>query len=182
MLIGGAIAASFLKALGKDVGKSEVDEIQFARQILKKYPKKIVLPEDVLVATKITKYAKSSSVKINNIPKDAIIADIGSTTIKAFKKQLKSAKTVFWHGPLGIFEYPQWAKGSESIARFIAHKSGIRIAGGGETGEIIHKLHLQDKFTYLSTSGSAVLDFIGGKELPGLRALERSYKKFKHSS
>ncbi len=181
ILIGGAIAASFIKAQGKSIGKTEADELKFATQILKKYKKKIILPIDLVTATKISYAAKSTTFDSNNITKNSIITDMGKETVKSFTKELSRAKTIFWHGPLGIFEFPQWAKGSTAIARSIARQKAVKIAGGGETGEIIHNLHLQRGFTYISTSGSAALDFIADKTLPGLKALGKNYHKFKRS-
>lgn len=183
ILIGGALAFSFLKARGISVGNSKIDaeSIKAARRLLKmKEAKKIVLPSDFLVASKFSPQAKAKSTK--NIGTKEIGLDIGPETIKLFKQQLKKAQTIVWNGPLGYFEWPQFAQGTKEIGKYLSKLKAITICGGGETAEAVLKFGLEDKITYLSTGGGAALEFLSGRKMPGLAALERNWKKFKKNA
>ncbi len=169
IILGGAVVFTFFKALGYEVGKSLVDDskINDCKKLLKKYKKKIILPVDVVIAKNLN--AKSKTVAVHAMPKTYAGYDIGKLSIELFKIHLKNAKTIFWNGPLGVFENAKFAKGTKKIATFLAKSKAITILGGGDTGAAISKYKLKDKFTYVSTAGGASIEFIEGKTLPGLK-------------
>ena len=180
VLIGGAMMFTFLKALGFDVGKSkyEKDNVEIAKKLLDENKKRIVLPIDCIVADKIEEGAKTRNVSIEYIKKDDIGVDVGEATVRYYKQMLSGSGTVIWNGPLGVIEIPEFAKGTEEIASHIASLNATTIAGGGETITVINKLGIAGKFTFVSTAGGAALEFLEGKELPGITALNNSEKKF----
>jgi len=174
LLIGGGMAYTFLYAQGKNIGNSklEKDKVDLAKEILekaKKLNKELVLPVDHLVVDKIEAGQKSKIVE--DIPEGKIAVDIGPKTIEEFKKRLKTAKTIFWNGPLGVFEIDDFSKGTYEIASFIAGLLATTIIGGGDTASAIAKFKLEDKMTHISTGGGASLEFMEGKVLPGIKAL-----------
>ncbi len=176
LLIGGGMAAMFLKAKSYSIGASpvETDIINTAANLIKDAAKNdvnILLPVDVLVSSKIDGSAASKVVAVNEIPSDQIIVDIGPRTIDAFEKELKKSKTVFWNGTMGIAEVPQFAKGTETLARLLSILKTTTIVGGGSTAETIAELDLADKITFVSTGGGASLEFLAGEQLPGVVAL-----------
>ena len=176
LLIGGGMAATFLKVKGYEIGKSllEKESMEVASELMKTAEKKgacLLLPVDAVVASSIDEKAVASVVAIDAVPKDKIIADIGPKTTKLFEKELKKSKMVFWNGPMGVEEIPQFAKGTETIAKLLPKLKAKTIMGGGSTGEVIDKLGLADKVTFVSTGGGASLEFLGGDELPGVAAL-----------
>ncbi len=175
VLVGGAMMFTFLKALGKNVGKSrlEQDKVGEAKGILRKFGRKIVLPVDVVVAERAGSGAKSKVVSCDAIPKGWIGLDIGPKTMKLFESGLKKAKCVVWNGPMGMFEVARFAKGTNEIAKFIAKLKATTIVGGGDTAAAVRKLGLAGKFSHVSTGGGASLEFLEGKNLPGIAALER---------
>ncbi len=175
ILVGGAMMFTFLKALGKNVGQSklEQDKINEARKLLKKLGKKIVLPVDVVVADKPDAKAKTKIVGIDEIPKSMIGLDIGPQTIKLFESELKRAKTVVWNGPMGMFEIPVFAKGTNAVAKAISKLKATTIVGGGDSISAIQKLGIVKKFSHVSTGGGASLEFLEGKKMPGIEVLER---------
>ena len=179
LLIGGAMMFTFLKAQGIDVDKSlvEEDKIQVAKELLKN--KKIVLPIDCVVGNKFKTGAIAKEVDIHDI--EGFGLDIGSKTIKLYNYILKSAKTIVWNGPMGKFEWPGFAKGTDEIARTMAKSKAVTIIGGGDSAEAVADLKLEKKMTHVSTGGGAALEFFSGKKLPALVALEKNYKKFKKS-
>ena len=182
ILIGGALAFAFLRAKGISVGlsKTDTESVENAKKILKhKAAKKIILPLDFLVSEKFSSRAKTETVNFNQIKSNQIALDIGPETIKHFKMYLRKAHTIVWNGPLGYFEWMQFSKGTKEIGKFIGNLTAISICGGGETVEAINKFHLQHNLSHLSTGGGASLEFLSEKKLPGIEALERSYKKFK---
>ena len=182
VLIGGALAFSFLKAKGYKVGLSKVDSTStiIAKKILKKWSsRKLVLPLDFIVTNKFNSRAKEEIVKFNQIKQGQIALDIGPETIKLFCKHLIKAKTIVWNGPMGYFEWSKYSKGTKEVGRFLGKVNANKIAGGGETSEAIHRFHLTHNLTHISTAGGASLTFLSGKEMPGIKALERSYKKLK---
>ena len=176
LLVGGAMMFTFLKSVGHGIGRSFVEDglLSFARKMLKS--NKIVLPVDVVVAK--NKKASSKVVLADKIPKSVAGFDIGPETIKLFAKKLGNAKTVFWNGPLGLCEERKFAKGTEKLAQCIAGLKAKKIVGGGDSIAVVSRLKLGKKFTHVSTGGGATLEFLGGKKLPGIVALEQSKEKF----
>jgi len=175
IIIGGGMAYTFLKAQGKAIGNSklEKEKLDLAKEILnkaKELKKDILLPIDNLVVDKIDPAAKSEIVG-DEIPEGKIAVDIGPKTIGLFNSKLKSAKTIVWNGPLGIFEMDAFAKGTLEVAKFIATLGVTTIIGGGDTAAAVAKFKLEDKMTHISTGGGASLEFLEGKLLPGVAAL-----------
>lgn len=183
ILIGGALAFSFLKAKGYSIGMSKIDagSVQIAKQLLKSSSaKKIILPLDFVVTKKLAYQTKTEIVNCKEITFDQVALDIGPKTIELFKKILSRAKTVVWNGPLGYFESAQFAAGTKEIGRFLGKIKALKVAGGGETSEMIYKFQLEHNFSHVSTGGGAALTFLSGKPMPGLIALEKNYLKYKH--
>jgi phosphoglycerate kinase len=175
ILIGGGMAYTFLKAQGKSIGNSklEKDKLELAKSILEKakaLKKDIVLPVDNVIVETIDANAKSEIVE-DQIPEGRIAVDIGPKSIALFKDKLKAAKTIVWNGPLGIFEMDAFSKGTQEIAKFITTTGAITIIGGGDTAAAVAKFNLEDKMTHISTGGGASLEFMEGKDLPGIAAL-----------
>ena len=181
ILVGGGMSYTFLKAAGFDIGQSllEEDLLEECSDLLKKYPKKIVLPSDVKVgnfnfADKSINGNLSSS-SISSIPHHLEGLDIGDKTISTFVKILHNAKLVMWNGPLGVFENPKTAHGTMSIAKFLADKSSqgcTVVVGGGETAQAAKMLPNSDAFSHISTGGGATLEMLQGKVLPGIAYIE----------
>ncbi len=165
LIVGGGIANTFLLAAGKPIGKSlaEPDLAGEAKRIMKKT--KVPLPSDVVVESGKAK-------PVEAVAKDEMILDIGPQTAKAFAASLKHAGTIVWNGPLGVFEKEPFAKGTEAIARAIAGSKGFSIAGGGDTVAAINKFKIAKRIGYISTAGGAFLEFLEGKKLPAVAALE----------
>jgi phosphoglycerate kinase len=175
ILIGGGMAYTFIKAEGKEIGSSklEADKLDVARALIEKAKKKgvkMLLPVDHLIADKIDAVSNTRVVD-ETIPQNWIAVDIGPKTVDEFKKELRSAKTVIWNGPLGIFEISKFARGTEDIARFIAGLKTTTIIGGGDTASAISKFGLEAAMSHISTGGGASLEYMEGKELPGIAAL-----------
>ncbi|MBD3355340.1 phosphoglycerate kinase [Candidatus Woesearchaeota archaeon] len=182
IMIGGAMMFTFYKAQGLETGKSlvEKDKLKLAKDILKRSKDKIILPVDTLVASKIDKSAKKTkNVDVKDIPKNMAGADIGKETIKKYKEIISGAKTIIWNGPMGVFEIPRFAKGTKEIAKNIADSKAVSLVGGGESAAAVDKLKLQKKFNHVSTAGGAFLEFLEGKKLPAIKALEKNQKRFK---
>jgi phosphoglycerate kinase len=179
LLVGGAMMFTFLKARGCDVGKSivEDDKVALAKSLLKN--KKIILPVDAVVGNKFAENAKAKAVSIDKIK--GIGLDIGPKTMKLYSGIIKKARTVFWNGPMGKFEWKKFAKGTNEIARAMAKSKAVTIVGGGDSIAAVQKLKLAKKMSHVSTGGGASLEFFGGKRLPGLAALEKSCRKFRKS-
>ncbi|MBW3023069.1 phosphoglycerate kinase [Candidatus Woesearchaeota archaeon] len=180
ILLGGAMIFTFFKALGFEVGKSKLEEekVNAAKKLLEQHKKQLVLPIDVLVADEIKEDAVTRTAGAHDIRKDEIGVDIGEQTVAAYEEMLKMAKTVVWNGPLGIIEIKEFSKGTEEIAKHIAELDAKTIVGGGETGEVVHRLNLDKKMTFVSTAGGAALNMLEGKVLPGIKALNDNEKKF----
>ncbi len=181
IIIGGGMAYTFLKAQGKQIGNSklEKEKIDLAKNILEKaiqLKKEILLPIDHIVVSNVAADAQAE-IAGEIIPEGKIAVDIGPKTITLFKDKLKSAKTIVWNGPLGIFEMDAFSKGTEEIAKFISTLSSltqakcVSIIGGGDTAAAVAKFKLEDKMTHISTGGGASLEFLEGKTLPGIAAL-----------
>lgn len=178
LLIGGGMAYTFLKAKGVKVGKSivEDDKISLSLGIIEEATKgktRLVLPSDHIAAEKIKEDAKRKVVKNEEIPEDWICLDIGPETIKIFSEKIRSAKTIFWNGPMGVFEVEPFSYGSISIAKEIANSKAFSIIGGGDTIAVVNKAGISDRISHISTGGGASLEFIEGRRLPGIEALRR---------
>ena len=175
ILIGGGMAATFLKAKSYEIGRSLIDDsLDTAASLMEKTLNnggELVLPLDVVITDEISPGAEVQNVAINDIPRDKRIVDIGTQTISLFTKKLERCKTVFWNGPMGIYEIPQFAEGTKAMARIIAGLNATTVVGGGSTAEIVTEMKLADKMTFVSTGGGASLRFLSGQALPGVEAL-----------
>lgn len=176
LLIGGGMAFTFLKAKGFEVGKSLLDEnTSFAEEVLALAESKnipVVLPVDVLVVDEIKEGVAGTVLPMAQMPSDKFGVDIGPETIKLFEDKLKTAKSVFWNGPCGIFEIPEFAKGTLAVAKVIAEIDAFTCIGGGDSVAAVKQLGFGDKMSHLSTGGGASLEFLEGKELPGIAILD----------
>ena len=174
IIIGGGMAYTFLKAQGKEIGLSllEEDKIDFAKELLEKNGNQIVLPVDCKVAKEFSNDAKITEVSIDEIPNDQEAMDIGPKTIELFTKELQGAHTVVWNGPMGVFEFSNFAKGTIGVCKAIANlEDAITIIGGGDSAAAAISLGFEDDFTHISTGGGASLEYLEGKELPGIKAI-----------
>ena len=174
ILICGAMAYTFYKALGYEVGtsKCELDFVDFAKGLLEKAQGKIVLPVDTVVAPEFAEDAASKVVDSDKIPADQMGMDVGPKTLELFKKELVGAKTVVWNGPAGVFEFDKFAKGTNGICTILANLEGATtIIGGGDSAAAAIKLGFADKFTHISTGGGASLEYLEGKALPGVEII-----------
>ena len=177
LMIGGAMAYTFFKAMGYNVGNSicELDKLDLAKEIMTKAELKgvkLMLPVDTKIGKEFDPNTESKIVKYTEIPDDWEGFDIGPETIKLYEEELKNAKTVIWNGPLGLFEYEQFAIGTNSIAKALANIDAIKIIGGGDSAAAVEKTGLAEKFTHISTGGGASLEFLEGKKLPGIEAIQ----------
>lgn len=177
LMIGGAMAYTFFKAQGYNVGDSicEVDKLDLALELMetaKQKNVKIMLPIDTKIGKEVDKDTESKTVKCTEIPDGWEGFDIGEETIKMYKEELKNAKTIVWNGPLGLFEFDQFAIGTNEIAKTLAGVEAITIIGGGDSAAAIEKIGLADKMTHISTGGGASLEFLEGKKLPGIECLQ----------
>jgi len=178
LIIGGAMSYTFLKAKGILVGKSlvEDDKLEIAREILLSADSsnvKLMLPLDHIVVDKIDAKSYSCNSENENIPDNMIGVDIGSKTIQIYLNEIEKGKTIFWNGPMGIFEIEPFSKGTFAIAKGVAKCSGTTVVGGGDSVSAVSKANVSDKITHISTGGGASLEFIEGIELPGVKALKR---------
>jgi phosphoglycerate kinase len=179
VLVGGGMANTFLAAKGIALGKSLVEEDQLAnaRRIIERARAKrvrLMLPTDAVIAPQIHHRARTETVPIGEVPKDQMVVDIGPETLTAFTEHLMKAKTVFWNGPMGVFEQPQMAGGTNAMARFLAGRAragAVVIVGGGDSVAAVEQLGLSQRMTHVSTGGGASLEFLEGKALPGVEAL-----------
>ncbi|MEW5884441.1 MAG: phosphoglycerate kinase [Armatimonadota bacterium] len=172
LLIGGGMAFTFLKARGLCIGKSllDTDGIAFVQSVLAENGDKIVLPSDILVASS-PDADKGTAVPADAIPQDVMGLDIGPATAAEFSVAIRSAGTVVWNGPMGVFEKAPFADGTRAVAEAMAACQGVTIVGGGDTAAAVEKFGLADKMTHVSTGGGASLEFLEGRELPGVAAL-----------
>lgn len=172
ILIGGGMAYTFLKSLGYNIGSSivDVESIDFCDDILKKYTEKIILPIDSITSKQID---GESFIKENNaFASDDIGLDIGPNTIKEFEKILEISNTIVWNGPMGMFEYDKYSKGTKEILRYLSTLNKIVIIGGGDTASAAINFGYKNSFTHISTGGGASLELLEGKKLPGIEAIE----------
>ena len=177
LIIGGAMTYTFIKAKGGNVGKSlcEDDKIEVASEILAKAIKKdvrLLLPVDNVCAKEISEDAEAIETDIMNVPDEYIGLDIGSKSVDLFVKEIKNAGTVVWNGPVGVFEIDKFANGTKEIAESMANSQAITIIGGGDSVAAVEKFGLEDKMSHVSTGGGASLEFMEGKKLPGIEALQ----------
>jgi phosphoglycerate kinase len=178
LIVGGGIANTFLAASGANIGKSlaEVDLIPAAKKVIEKMKARgaeVPLPSDVVTAKKFAADAPASVKAITEVADDDMILDIGPHTATILATKLKSAGTIVWNGPVGVFEFPAFAAGTKVIAKAIADSPGFSIAGGGDTIAAINQFGITDKVSYISTAGGAFLEFLEGKRLPAVFALEQ---------
>ena len=176
LIIGGGMAYTFFKAQGYEVGNSlcELDKLDLARELMEKAKTKgvkLMLPVDTKVGKEFKVDTESKTVKYTEIPADWEGFDIGDETIKMFSDEIRKAKTVVWNGPLGLFEFPQFAIGTNAIAKVLSEIDATTIIGGGDSAAAVEKAGLADKMTHISTGGGASLEFLEGKKLPGIEAL-----------
>jgi phosphoglycerate kinase len=171
LLIGGAMAYTFLRAKNEPTGKSlvEEDKVALARQLLGTASSKLVLPVDHVVVRQIKPGAEHETV--TTIESDQIAVDIGDKTIEEYSKIISAAKTIIWNGPMGIFEMPPFDKGTVALAKAVAESGAISVVGGGDSEKAIKSAGVSDKITHVSTGGGASLEFLAGMELPGVAAL-----------
>jgi phosphoglycerate kinase len=176
LLIGGAMCFTFFKAQGYEVGDSlvEDDYLEEARRLMDEAGEKLVLPVDVVVAERMEEDAGSETVGVENIPSDKMGLDIGPRTVELFEEHISGAKTIFWNGPMGVFEIDAFARGTEGVARAVAaasERGATSVIGGGDSVAAVRKLGLEDEMSHISTGGGASLEYVEGKELPGVAAL-----------
>ena len=179
LIIGGGMAFTFLKAEGKEIGKSLVDDtkLDYCREMMakaEKLGKKLLLPVDAVVAASfpdpIDAPVEAENVSVDAMPADKMGLDIGTETAKIYAEAVKSAKTVVWNGPMGVFENPTLAKGTIAVAESLADTDATTIIGGGDSAAAVNQLGFADKMSHISTGGGASLEFLEGKVLPGVAA------------
>lgn len=175
VIIGGGMAYTFLKAQGKEIGKSLLDEtsLDFAKDMLAKAGDKLVLPVDIVVADEFSNDANHQVVSADEIPADWEGLDIGPKSVELFKDILSEAKTVVWNGPMGVFEFEQFAHGTKAIAETLANLDGANtIIGGGDSAAAVIQMGFEDKLSHISTGGGASLTYLEGSELPGIASID----------
>lgn len=172
LIVGGGIANTFLAAQGYSVGKSlcEHDLIPTAKKLLEKVS--IPLPVDVVVAKEFSEKAEATIKTVDSLDDDDLILDIGPKTAEQFAEIIKAAKTIIWNGPVGVFEFPAFSKGTEAVSKAIADSEGFSIAGGGDTLAAIDQFGITEKVSYISTGGGAFLEYVEGKTLPAVAVLD----------
>ena len=175
--IGGGMVFTFLAAQNKQIGKSlvEIDLIPTVKDLLNRADQldvKLILPTDIVVATEFSASSQPTIVAVDEIPNDQMGLDIGPQSAEYFAQEIIKCKTVFWNGPMGVFEFPNFAHGTKTVAQSLTQVRGISVVGGGDSAAAVRKLGFEDKqFGYISTGGGASLEYLEGKELPGLVAL-----------
>ena len=184
LIIGGGMAYTFMKALGEEVGDSllEADYLDYAKEMMAKAEEKgvkLLIPVDTVVATAFDNDAEKKTVDRGGIEAGWQGLDIGEKTIELYKDALKDAKTVVWNGPMGVFEMPNFAKGTNAIAMMLADLDATTIIGGGDSVAAVNQAGLGDKMSHISTGGGASLEFLEGKDLPGIVALNDKYEFFR---
>ena len=175
--IGGGMVFTFLAAQNKQIGKSlvEIDLIPTVKELINRAEQlgvKLILPTDIVVAKEFSESSQPTIVSVDEIPDDQMGLDIGPESAKQFAQEIVKCKTVFWNGPMGVFEFPNFANGTKIVAQSLTQVQGISVVGGGDSAAAVRKLGFDDsKFGYISTGGGASLEYLEGKELPGLVAL-----------
>ncbi len=173
LLIGGAMCFTFFKAQGYEIGESlvEDDYLEEAKRLMGEAGEKLVLPVDVVVSEKMEEGAEGRTVPVTEIPAGMMGLDVGPETVEAFRSHITGAATVFWNGPMGVFEIEAFAKGTEGVARAVAESDATSVVGGGDSVAAVGKLGLEDEMSFISTGGGASLEYVEGKELPGVAVL-----------
>lgn len=176
LIVGGGIANTFIAAAGHSVGKSlyEADLVDSAKALMAKVD--VPIPEDVVVAKEFSDSAEATIKAVNDVADDDMILDVGPKTAATFADSLKNAGTILWNGPVGVFEIDQFAEGTKALSKAIAESDGFSIAGGGDTLAAIDKYGIADQVSYISTGGGAFLEYVEGKTLPAVAALEDAAK------
>lgn len=177
LVIGGGMANTFLKAQGYDVGSSRVEgeQLDFARALVARAGEKgvrLLLPCDAEAAERFEAESPHRTVTVDQVPRGWMLLDIGPETVKSFAAEIGRSRTVVWNGPMGVFEFPAFARGTQAIAALLAGMEATTIIGGGDTAAAVEQLGLADRMTHVSTGGGASLEFLEGKTLPGVAALE----------
>jgi phosphoglycerate kinase len=177
MLIGGAMACTFFRAMGLETGKSLVEEekIDLAKSLIDKWGPRLTLPHDAVVAPTMDAGSAAHSVARDGIPANEAMLDIGPRTAESYSRAIATARTVLWNGPMGVFEKPPFDKGTLAVAHAMAHathKGTVTIVGGGDSAAAVAQAGLEDKMSHVSTGGGASLEFLEGKTLPGVEALD----------
>jgi phosphoglycerate kinase len=173
LLIGGAMGFTFFKAQGYEIGNSlvEDDYLEEAKRLMAEAGDRLVLPVDVVVAEVMEEGAESETVASGGIPSGKMGLDIGPQTVDLFEGHISGASTIFWNGPMGVFEIDAFAKGTEGVARAVAESRATSVVGGGDSVAAVNKLGLEDRMSHISTGGGASLEYVEGKELPGIAVL-----------
>ncbi len=175
ILIGGGMSFTFLKARGKEIGRSLLDDVQQAEKVeqaARARGTELLLPVDVVVASEINEGVATRTVSVDEIPADQMGLDIGPETARLFADKIKAARTIFWNGPQGVFETPPFDVGTRAVATAVAESAGRSCVGGGDSVAAITQMNLAEKVTHVSTGGGASLEFLEGRELPGVTALK----------
>ncbi|MBB6478542.1 phosphoglycerate kinase [Spirochaeta isovalerica] len=177
-VIGGGMAYTFLKAKGYEIGNSlfEEDYLDVAKSFLKKAEEagvEVILPLDHIVASEFAENADSEYVGDINIPAGKLAMDVGEKTVAAVKTRIEAARTVVWNGPMGVFEFDKFAAGTKAVAEFVAECKGVTVVGGGDSVAAVNKFNLADRIDHVSTGGGASLEYLEGKQLPGVVALRK---------
>jgi len=173
LLIGGAMGFTFFEALGYETGDSlvEDDYLEEAKRLMEEAGERLVLPVDVVVADAMEEGVESETVAVDSIPSGKMGLDIGPETVALFEGYISGASTIFWNGPMGVFEIEDFAKGTEGVARAVAESGATSVVGGGDSVAAVNKLGLEDRMSHISTGGGASLEYVEGKELPGIAVL-----------
>ncbi len=174
LLVGGGMVFTFLKAQGFEIGKSLLDEssLEYAGRLLAEHPDKIALPVDIVVSETLSPDAKTTVVTVDKIPAGTIGADIGPASQALFSEIIKSSGTALWNGPMGVFEMLPFESGTRAVAQALADSDCLSIVGGGDSAAAVEKFGLAEQMSHVSTGGGASLEFLEGKELPGIAALQ----------
>jgi len=173
LLVGGAMCFTFFKALGYEIGDSlvEDDYLEEARRLMGEADERLILPVDVVVADAMEEGVETETVPVDDIPSGKLGLDIGHDTVALFEGHISDARTIFWNGPMGVFEIDAFAKGTEGVAKAVADSDATSVVGGGDSVAAVNKLGLEDEMSHISTGGGASLEYVEGKELPGVAVL-----------
>ncbi len=176
LLVGGGMCATFFKAMGMEIGKSifEEEALEFVSGIMARGESgsvTVALPRDVVIAKEFDANATPETVPATQVPPDALILDIGPETVSLFRDYIMRARTVFWNGPMGVYEFPAFSYGTRSMAQALADSDAVTVVGGGSTADAVAAFGLADRMDHVSTGGGASLEFLGGAALPGVAAL-----------
>jgi phosphoglycerate kinase len=173
LLVGGAMCFTFFKALGYEIGNSlvEDDYLEEARRLMGEADERLILPLDVVVADAMEEGVETETVPVDAIPAGKLGLDIGHDTVALFERHISDAQTIFWNGPMGVFEIDAFAKGTEGVAKAVADSDATSVVGGGDSVAAVNKLGLEDQMSHISTGGGASLEYVEGKELPGVAVL-----------